>query len=201
MTPACFAAFTASSALSFVSANGFSQKMCFLAAAAAITCRACIECGVARTTASTFGFASRASYDIGQREFLRVGERLLAPASSCASYRRRSGSRHSILLNGFDQGFPPPAEADNGGIDHVFVLRALPPTSSVEAKTRDRSERDAPAKAKLLLDDVDAQHQRHHFVERMAAAHAFAAHAAVRGENQPFGRDHASARAGPSAAT
>src|SRR5688572_29930416 len=60
--PACRAASTASCASFPCSANGFSQKTCFPAPAAAITCCACSECGVASTTASTPESASSSSY-------------------------------------------------------------------------------------------------------------------------------------------
>ena len=43
--------------------------------------------------------------------------------------------------------------------------------------------------AQLLAHHIGAEHQRHDFVERMAAAHAFAAHAAIGRDHQPLRRN------------
>jgi hypothetical protein len=45
-------------ALAAVSDSGFSQKICLPAAAARSTRSSCVECGVVRMTASTFGSSS-----------------------------------------------------------------------------------------------------------------------------------------------
>ena len=105
---------------SWCSVNGFSQKTCLPAPAAAITCCVCSECGVASTTASTS----------------RIGEQLLvgraASAKPCAAAnclrppatwsRVDTAATNWIAslvpLHRLDQRLAPPAQADDGCADH-----------------------------------------------------------------------------------
>ena len=97
-----------------VSASGFSQKICFRAAAQAITCAGCSECGVASRIAPIVSSA-------------RTASRSAVKSRSC---RRKIPRRFHIRLDGandlqprvvgggFDEIAAPAAEADNGGVDH-----------------------------------------------------------------------------------
>ena len=76
-----------------VSANGFSQKTCLPACAAAITCAACMRVRRRQHDRVDRRVGEQRLEAVGQRQLLRLGERRAPRATSCASRRRRSGSR------------------------------------------------------------------------------------------------------------